>query len=48
MPGVGAGMYLEALEKKGYHLFDQAMLRGGYSPLAYQLRLKWALLRGRF
>ncbi|KAL4420852.1 hypothetical protein ABPG75_010508 [Micractinium tetrahymenae] len=47
-PGVAAGMYLAALEKAGFNLFDPAMLRkGGAVPLlAYQLRLKWALLRG--
>ena len=48
MPAVGTGMYLRTLEVKGFNLFDQKMLRGGYSPLAYQLRLKWALLRQRF
>eukprot|EP00887_Chlorella_sp_A99_P000239 scaffold13.g239.t1 len=48
MPAVGCGMYLDALERKGHNLFDQAILRGGFSPLAYQLRLKWALLRGRY
>lgn len=47
-PGVAAGMYLEALEKSGFNLFDQRMLKGGLQPLAYQLRLKWALLRGRY
>lgn len=47
-PGVAAGMYLSALEKAGFNLFDPAMLRkgGAVPPLAYQLRLKWALLRG--
>lgn len=47
-PGVAAGMYLAALERAGFNLFDPAMLRKSASvpPLAYQLRLKWAQLRG--
>lgn len=47
-PGVAAGMYLQALEQAGFNLFDQRMLRGAVSPLAYALQLKWALLRGRY
>lgn len=47
-PAVAAAMYLQALEQAGFNLFDQRMLRGAFSPLAYQLRLKWALLRNSY
>ena len=47
-PAVAAGMYLDGLEAAGFDLFDQRMLRGGVPQLPYQLRLKWALLRGAY
>lgn len=48
MLAVGAGMYLRTLEVKGFNLFDKKMLRSGYSKLACEQQLKWALLRQRF
>jgi NADH dehydrogenase [ubiquinone] 1 alpha subcomplex assembly factor 6 len=47
-PAVATGLYLDALEKCGFNLFDQRMLRGAFTPLAYQLHLKWAQLRGKY
>lgn len=47
-PAVATGLYLDALEQSGFNLFDQRMLKGAPSPLAYQLRLKWALLRNKY
>lgn len=46
-PGVATRMYLAALEKAGFNLFEPTMLRKGSAvpPLTYQLRLKWAQLR---
>ena len=48
LPAVAAGMYLDALEAAQFNLFDQRLLRGGVPHLTYQLRLKWAALRGRY
>ncbi|KAI3430645.1 hypothetical protein D9Q98_005238 [Chlorella vulgaris] len=47
-PAVATGLYLDALEQAGFNLFDQRMLKGAPSPLAYQLRLKWALLCNKY
>jgi NADH dehydrogenase [ubiquinone] 1 alpha subcomplex assembly factor 6 len=49
LPAVAAGMYLSALQRCDFDPFDARLQRGGgFSPLAYQLRLKWHLLRGTF
>ena len=49
LPALGADLYLRALEERGFDLFDPALQRGGgFSPLWYQLRLKYHLLRGTF
>lgn len=42
LPAVATGMYLEALERAGFNLFDQSVMRPGAAvpPLAYQLKLK--------
>lgn len=50
LPAVAAGMYLDALQAANFSLFDQRMLRleAALPPLPYQLRLKWAALRGQY
>ena len=49
LPAVGADMFLEALLAKKCNLLDPALLGGRpYSPLAYQLRLKWHVFRGTY
>jgi NADH dehydrogenase [ubiquinone] 1 alpha subcomplex assembly factor 6 len=47
-PAVATGLYLDALEQCGFNLFDQRILRGAFTPLACQLHLKWAQLRGKY
>lgn len=46
LPAVATGMYLDALERAGFNLLDPGLARAAVAPLPYQLRLKWALLRG--
>lgn len=46
LPAVATGMYLDALEKAQFNLLDPQLARSAVAPLPYQLRLKWALLRG--
>lgn len=42
-----AGLYLDALERAGFDIFDaQLASSGGVSPLRRVLALKWAALRG--
>lgn len=49
LPAVGVDMYLDALLAKDCNLLDPALMGGRpYTPLAYQLRLKWAVLRGAY
>ena len=43
MPAVACGLYLSALEKHDFNAF--ALQSGGYSPLWYQLQVKYHLLR---
>lgn len=49
LSATGAGIYLDALEKKNFDLFDPRLVEtGGASPLWYTLSLKFKLIRGRF
>ncbi|KAK9803446.1 hypothetical protein WJX73_001804 [Symbiochloris irregularis] len=45
MPAVTADLYLRALEKHQFNIFTPALANGGFSPLWYQLRLKYCMLR---
>lgn len=44
--GTLAGLYLKALEKAGFNVFDQGLSEGGVSPLRRVIALKWNILRG--
>lgn len=44
--GTLAGLYLTALEKAGFNVFDQGLSQGGVSPLRRVIALKWNLWRG--
>lgn len=49
LPALSADMFLDALLAKDCNLLDKDILGGRpYSPLAYQLRLKWNILRGTY
>lgn len=49
LPAVGAGMFLDALLSRGCNLLDQDILAGrAYTPLQYQLKLRWNLFRGTY
>ncbi len=50
LPAVGAGMYLQALEKADFNVFDQRLQTGGgaLAPLWYTLLVKWHLMRGTY
>ncbi len=48
LPALPSGLYLSALEKAEFNVFDAKLLRGGFSPLRYTLELKYKLLRGQF
>ena len=48
LPALPAGLYLSALEKAEFNVFDAKLLRGGFSPLRYTLELKYKMLRGQF
>jgi NADH dehydrogenase [ubiquinone] 1 alpha subcomplex assembly factor 6 len=48
VPAVGVGMFLAALRKKGWDPFDPDIVRGGYSPLWYQLKIKAASMAGKY
>lgn len=49
LPAVSVGMFLDALLSKDCNLLDQSMLAGrAYSPISYQLRLKWNIMRGTY
>lgn len=44
--GTLAGLYLTALEKAGFNVFDQGLRDGGVSPLRRAVTLKWNMFRG--
>lgn len=44
--GTLAGLYLAALEKAGFNVFDPRLAEGGVSPLRRVLTLKWNTWRG--
>ena len=48
LPALGAGLYLSALEKVDFNVFDGALVRGGYSPFRYALEQKYYLFRNKF
>ena len=48
LPGVAAGLYLEALEKARFDPYAKALAGGGFSRLRYQLLLKWRMLRKQY
>jgi NADH dehydrogenase [ubiquinone] 1 alpha subcomplex assembly factor 6 len=49
LSATGAGLYLQALERCNFDLFDPALVQsGGASPLWYALTLKLNMLRGNF
>lgn len=48
LPAVSAGLYLDALEKADFNVFDPELAGGGFSPLRYALQLKWTMMRGRY
>lgn len=44
--GTLAGLYLNALEKAGFNVFDPKLREGGVSPLRRVVALKWNMWRG--
>ena len=48
LPSVAASLYLAALERHDFDLFSGALQRGGFSPLRYQLQIKWHLFRNTY
>ncbi len=48
LPSVAAGLYLAALERHDFDLFSAALQPGGFSPLRYQLQIKWHLFRNTY
>eukprot|EP00879_Flechtneria_rotunda_P013702 GHRR01014313.1.p1 GENE.GHRR01014313.1~~GHRR01014313.1.p1 ORF type:complete len:184 (+),score=41.98 GHRR01014313.1:468-1019(+) len=46
--GTLAGLYLDAVEKKGFNVFDPGLADGGVSPLKRVLALKWNMMRNTF
>ena len=44
--GTLAGLYLAALEKAGFNVFDPKLGEGGVSPLRRVVALKWNMWRG--
>lgn len=48
LPGLPAGLYLSALEKSDFNVYDASLVKGGFSPLRYTLELKYKMLRGQF
>lgn len=48
LPAVSCDLYLSALERRSYNVFDPMWNRTGVSPLWLQLNLKYHLLKGSF
>lgn len=48
LPAVATDLYLKALEKQNFNVFAPELQNGGFSPLWYQLQLKYKMLRGQF
>jgi len=48
LPSLAADLYFGALEKANFNPFESHLLSGGYSPLWYQLQLKYYMLRNKF
>ena len=48
LPSVACGLYLQALERHDFDLFSPALQKGGFSPLWYQLQIKYSLVRQTF
>ena len=48
LPAVSTDLYLKALEKQNFNVFAPELKDGGFSPLWYQLQLKYKMLRGQF
>lgn len=45
---VACGLYLDALEKQGFHIFSPALQQGGYGSLRHLLSTKYHSIRGTF
>ena len=48
LPAVATDLYLKALEKQNFNVFAPELQCGGFSPLWYQLQLKYKMLRSQF
>ena len=48
LPAVATDLYLKALEKQNFNVFAPELQSGGFSPLWYQLQLKYKMLRGQY
>ena len=48
LPALPAGLYLSALEKCDFNVYDGSLAKGGFSPLRYMLELKYKMLRGQY
>lgn len=48
LPALAAGMYLDALEKVDFNVFDTNLIQGGFSPLKYTMAVKWNMLRNTY
>ena len=48
LPAVATDLDLRALEKQNFNVFAPELQSGGFSPLWYQLQLKYKMLRGQY
>ncbi len=48
LSSVGCDLYLGALERNDFDLFSPALRSGGFTPLRYQLQVKWNLFRNTY
>lgn len=48
LPAVATDLYLQALEKQNFNVFAPELQSGGFSPMWYQLQLKYMMLRGHY
>ena len=48
LPAVAADLYLKALEKQDFNVFATQLQNGGFTPLWYQILVKYNLMLGKF
>lgn len=48
LPALHTSLWLDRLAASGHDVFDPSLQGSPVSPLGYQLRLKWAMLRHQY